>query len=224
MSKKLIALSILGVLLFATLPYQTAWAQGSIPREHEPSQEVINKLDEATSLFNRNNTNADSIRKAIKLTDQAIAMDSDYVDTYCSKMYYLCLLDSIESAITCLESYLRHHPDQPYVIQRMGILYDKAGRKDVAKRYYETAIKLFRQNEAGGIDLTDTVIDRLFTMILLGQSEQARAEYKSIRNKLTQDPEKLKVADQWMEVFGGMDRDDFIKNLWTPPLAMSQSK
>jgi Flp pilus assembly protein TadD len=52
----------------------------------------------------------------------------------------------VQHSIEALEKSRQGVPDNPNVVTSLGMLYDEAGRRDVARKYYETAIRLDQTN------------------------------------------------------------------------------
>ena len=52
----------------------------------------------------------------------------------------------VQHSIEALEKSRQGVPDNPNVVTSLGMLYDEAGRRDVARKYYETAIRLDQNN------------------------------------------------------------------------------
>lgn len=213
---RLFILSILSVFCFTPALCQTEQAYFGPMHLYEPAQAVIDKNNEIAEIFAHDYhvyDNADSLRRALVLSKQAIAMDSDYLDSYGNAIFYLCRMDSAEQAVACIEKYIRRNPNNPVGLEGMGVMYEKVGRISEAHKCYEKAIQIFKKMEENDNN-ANIVLNRLVTMILLGQKDEALSEFKAYKSRVSLPADRLDYMNMTMDFYSHKDHKELINSMW----------
>nr|WP_302830320.1 tetratricopeptide repeat protein [uncultured Bacteroides sp.] len=109
------------------------------------SPTAIAKNDEAATLYLHHSEIKDSLEKAFRLLDEAIAMDSTYIMAYNNKVNWLDILGKPEEALEIIDKAKKYMLDNPYWYGQRGILLDKLKRPKEAHIEYLQALQILEE-------------------------------------------------------------------------------
>ena len=165
------------ILIFC---FYSGFSQGS----HSFDKRAIELNNNAVSLMSTDDYNG-----ALLLLDSAIQIDSSYYYAYLNKVNIYCSQKHYHKAIEYSKHAIREKPDLAESVMFLGMLYDKIGEPEKAKRQYQLAIEVFNNR----ISLSDknrnsNKINRACALYLL-DPEKGKTEieklFKSNPNDVT---------------------------------------
>lgn len=107
-----------------------------------PNSDAVRKNNEAIELMKFHWPDSDSIRKAIRLFDEAIRIDSSYGLAYTNKIQHLLYLGEKEKALEVSLQIEHLEKDNPEYYVHRGMLLEVNGRTEEAQQSYAKAIPL----------------------------------------------------------------------------------
>ena len=112
------------------------------PLTHYPNQEAVKKNNEAIAIMRWHVTDTDSLKKAIRLFDEAIRIDPTYKLAYTNKAQYLLYLHEKAKALEVILQIEHLEKDNPEYYVYRGMLLEVNGREEEAQQSYAKAIPL----------------------------------------------------------------------------------
>ncbi len=133
------------------------------------SKEVIELNKQAVLLINERNKK--SYEEALTLLNKAILIDTNYYMAYSNKVMVLTELGEYNTAIE-VNKYLitTIKRDYPEAIVSLGMLYDKIGKKYLARKYYSEAISKYSNRIAKSEDILD-MVNRAHLIYILNKKD-----------------------------------------------------
>jgi len=143
-------------------------------KKNEYNPKAIELNDEAVKY-----TQALNDDKALILYDKAIELDETYYTPHSNKMSIYLKRKQFDKAIYESEMMIKKKPDLAEGWVFAGILNDRQGNTEKAKKYYEKSIEIFSKRivNSNKIDMISANrLNRAFSYILLDQEEKGKAE------------------------------------------------
>lgn len=178
------------------------------------SEKAIKKNNEAVSTYLKAYGRTDSLNKAVRLTDEAIAIDSSYAPAYINKAQYLNVLGKTLDAFNVISEAQRKTGEDPQLNLFKGVLSEKLGKKECATDFYNQAIVGYEKQLKGKPDDYVLLMNRAFVKMLIGSGDDATQEFKSLENKFKENSKEQKQLRLLMKVLLPFDRERFIRDFW----------
>jgi len=143
------------------------------------------------------------------LYDKAIELDDTYYLPHSNKISIYVERKQFDKALYESEMVIKKKPDlaEGWVIA--GMLYDRQGETEKAKKYYEKSIEIFN-NRIANPDKADmnsaNRLNRAFSYILLGQEEKGKAEMTLLKKE---EPENIMI-DEFLKI----SKEDYINQIF----------
>lgn len=98
---------------------------------------------------------------ALDIIEEGIKLFPDYLTLKNARVMILGQLENYEIAEKHAKEILLHHPDSPDTLNNLGVIYEKQGLTDLAKKQFELTIKADPQNEYArkNLDRLNKLID-----------------------------------------------------------------
>lgn len=109
------------------------------------SPNAIEKNNQAVKIVMLHISNPDSLSKAIRLLDEAIAIDPSYKLTYENKSKYLMAQGHKEDALKTLLQIEELASQDPYYVLGKGLMLEENAKKERAMEAYKQAVTLFEK-------------------------------------------------------------------------------
>jgi tetratricopeptide (TPR) repeat protein len=176
-------------------------------------EKAIAKQGEAANMYMHGilESNQDSIRKAISLLNESIALDSSYMFAYSTKAGILNDQGRYIESLAVLNLALRRQ-DDPYIFIQRGILNEKLNNMEAAKPDYKKAISLFDKMIAEDAHNFPALTNRAFALYLYENKELGIQALEKIRDKPLSEVEK-KQLDALLKMLSELERDEIIKRI-----------
>lgn len=113
--------------------------------QQQYSPAAIAKFNEAAMLSVHYGYEKDSLKKVIRLLDEAIALDSTYLKAYDYKVNWLDKLGRQEEALEIVDKVQKYIPNDPLWHGQKGILLDKLNRPEEAHAEFLQALQLLEK-------------------------------------------------------------------------------
>lgn len=107
------------------------------------SPKAIEKNTQAVKTVMLHIDNPDSLNKAIRLLDEAIAIDPSYKLAYENKAHYLMAQGQKENALKTLLQIEELASQDPYYVLGKGLMLEENAKKERAMEAYKQAVSLF---------------------------------------------------------------------------------
>ncbi|MGL5561967.1 MAG: tetratricopeptide repeat protein [Tannerellaceae bacterium] len=173
-------------------------------------------VTEATLLNVKTLGNADTLKKAISMLDEAIALDSLNMNAYNYKAEYLTKLGDIQEANTVLDQALELYPHNPFVVFTKGLLCEKAGLKDSAALYYQQSINLFTDSIQSKPNDFGLIFNRAFVYVFVDSLDQAVKDFTMLQSKYDTTSKEYTTVSLFLEkVILNFDQEKFVREFWT---------
>lgn len=109
------------------------------------SPKAIEKNNQAVKIVMLHISNPDSLSKAIRLLDEAIAIDPSYKLAYENKSKYLMAQGHKEDALKTLLQIEELASQDPYYVLGKGLMLEENAKKERAMEAYKQAVTLFEK-------------------------------------------------------------------------------
>ena len=146
---------------------------------------------------------------ALVLYDKAIALDESYYIPHSNKINIYVSRKKFDKAILESEMVIKKKPDLAEGWVFTGMLYDKQGNTEKAKKYYEKSVEIFNDRIANPdkINMISTNrLNRAFSYVLLGQEEKGKAEMTLLKKK---EPKNTII-----DIFLNTSKEDYINQIF----------
>ncbi len=124
------------IFIFPFIPVEAQQA-------HIPGQRAKALNDKAVNVYFKYNKNNDSITSVMRMLDEALAIDSNYLTAWTNKLGFECQLKQYDSALITANRIIPVFPDQTTINFFSGILALKTGHKDDAETTFNKLIKIY---------------------------------------------------------------------------------
>jgi tetratricopeptide (TPR) repeat protein len=189
---------------FTLILCSIAWTQ-----ETSEKQKALELNNKAGYLYQKSWRDPKKVNKVLALYDEAIKLDSLYINPYWGKALVLRELGRRKAALKVLDRLATVHSESPGYWSMGGYILEKMGRKKEAKKRYlldiakcDTIIKKFPDS------LTiDTKLLKANLMIFVNGKEEGIRAYENIAAEHPRN--ELVIAQR--EIFYNFDRKNFIK-------------
>jgi tetratricopeptide (TPR) repeat protein len=128
--------------------------------------------------------NSDSIKVALSIMDEVVALDSSYISGYLIKSKMLTEQDSLSESLKVLTRGLSSNPNNPDLFLVRGIVNDKLNNLDLAKIDYQQAICLFSKITDEEPHDFSALQGHILAIMLLQGNEAGRKELRRVENQL----------------------------------------
>lgn len=172
-------------------------------------------IREATLLNVKTWGNVDSLRKAISMLDEAIALDSLNINAYNYKAEYLTKLGDIQEANVVIDQVLQISPNNPLVVFTKGLLCEKAGSNDSAIQYYWRSINLFTDSIKLKPNDFGLIFNRAFVYAFVDSIDRTVEDLTVLQNRYdTTTKEYTTVSLFLQEMIPNFQREKFVEEFW----------
>jgi tetratricopeptide (TPR) repeat protein len=160
---------------------------GCTGTDGKTKKEVINLNNEAVSLFAKNP------QKALKLLNEAIALDPSYQRAYSNKASLLLKkFNHRKEALNTINILIKIAPKIPeYYVSRAMFFQDKKNKKKIQKDYNK-AILLYNEQINKGKNKSYAISQRAYLYFLLGKKKNAMSELNDL---LTRNPDDFNAKN-----------------------------
>jgi tetratricopeptide (TPR) repeat protein len=145
---------------------------------------------------------------ALILFYKAIEIDKNYYLPYSNMTGIYLSRKQFDKALQASDKVIEIKPDLAEGWTFAGMLYDRQGDTLTAKKYYNRSIEIFDNrinNPEKKKDLTANRLNRAFSLILLGEETDGKAELRKLK---TENPDDLMI-DEFLK----MNKQDYIRQL-----------
>jgi tetratricopeptide (TPR) repeat protein len=146
---------------------------------------------------------------ALILYDMAIELDETYYLPHANKINIYVFRKQFDKAVYESEMVIKKKPDLAEGWVFAGMLYDRQGDNEKAKKYYEKSIEIFNDRIVNP-DKADMIsanrLNRALSYILLGQEEKGKSEMTLLKKE---GPENIMI-DEFLK----MSKEDYINQLF----------
>ncbi len=163
----------------------------------------------AMSMILDNRNNIDSLVASLKLFDEAIKIDKTLSAPYANKARVLCMLGQMEEAISTLKNFLIITDSVPELKAFTGFMYEKSGEISMAREFYNSAIADYDKYLINNPNSLRHEINRAFLFFFVSDGEQARQEYKQLKERNPTSYEVIVMEDMFLD----FDKTDFLQSL-----------
>ncbi len=111
-------------------------------QEKKYVQEAIDLNTKAVQLLMRNLGNKDSLNQALTWLNEALALDSTYLNAYGSKVHVLQGLSRYDEVPATMDEAIKQIPDYHGFTFMKGVMLEADGRKEEAAELYKKALEL----------------------------------------------------------------------------------
>lgn len=164
-------------LIFMTI-FQSCSGQDKKPDYNPKAIELNNKAVKYAQTFKEDS--------ALILYDMAIELDETYYLPHSNKINIYVSRKQFDKAVYESEMVIKKKPDLAEGWVFAGMLYDRQGDREKAKKYYEKSIDIFNnriENPAKANMISANRLNRAFSYILLGQEEKGKAEMTLLKQE-----------------------------------------
>lgn len=164
-------------LIFMTI-FQSCSGQDMKPDYNPKAIELNNKAVKYAQTFKEDS--------ALILYDMAIELDETYYLPHSNKINIYVSRKQFDKAVYESEMVIKKKPDLAEGWVFAGMLYDRQGDREKAKKYYEKSIDIFNnriENPAKANMISANRLNRAFSYILLGQEEKGKAEMTLLKQE-----------------------------------------
>ena len=122
---------------------------------------------------------SDKKDSALIFYDKAIALDKTYYVPHTNKALIYAYKNQYEKAIFETEMVIKKKPDLAESFVYLGLLYDKIGKTEKAKKNYEKSIDLFNDRIENTEDERESLLNRsnrAISYFLIGKEDLGKAE------------------------------------------------
>ncbi len=165
-------------------------------------------IEKLNSYYYQGNE-ADKLDSALVLLQRAVECDTNYFLAYANMATVLTLKGNYNSAIEVVNKLLTLTNNDPEIVVYKGMLYEKQGKRDIAKKQYTFANELYDKRIAQYPDSVEIIADKMILKAYLEGKEKALAELDRYIQKY---PNSL-VLQQYKEILSKFDREDFIGSI-----------
>ncbi|MCB0762665.1 MAG: tetratricopeptide repeat protein [Flavobacteriales bacterium] len=191
---------IISFLIFISI-LQSCNGQDKKPEYNPKAIEMNNKAVQYAQTFKEDS--------ALILYDKAIELDDTYYLPHSNKISIYVERKQFDKAVYESEMVIKKKPDLAEGWVFAGMLYDRQGETEKAKKYYEKSIEIFNDRIANP-DKTDMIsanrLNRAFSYILLGQEEKGKAEMTLLKKE---EPENIMI-DEFLKI----SKEDYINQIF----------
>ncbi len=209
---------ILLVLLLFSCANNNKQKTDTALRKNEISLKIdsaaIIKNNEAAEIYSIANGNPDSLNKAIVLLDKALKISPKYLLAYENKIHYLTIMGKYKEAISVIDEALKVSPDNPFFIFPKGILYEKAGMKELAEKNYKESILCFDKSISLSPDDFNLLVNRSFTKIFIKDKEVAINDFKALKKRYDKNSKEYKQLDYLIKLVSEINKEEYVKKFW----------
>jgi tetratricopeptide (TPR) repeat protein len=157
------------------------------------------------------NCNEDSIKKSIKLLEQAIKLDKTVPIFYSNEAQMFCNLRKYQDAIKVLNRYLFNFPPNPALGTLKGYIFEKTGNIDSAMASYLDVMNQYNlkiKDDPSDISLQ---LDQAFLLFFTLSDTEAKMKYNEIAKKFPND-ERVKIM---RNDFYSFERKSYINQIFS---------
>jgi len=196
--------TVLALLLFA--------CNSSKNQELTPSRTTAIELNNRAMNICTNSkfeTNPSAkLKEAVLTIDSAIAIDQNYYQLYLNKASILFALKDYETGLETLNTVSLLKKNLVEAISTQGFVYEKLGKYNIAKQYYEKAISIYDQLITENPSNVSAKVNRAFIILLLKGKDSALYTINDILKQHPNDP----VAISTQQLISNFDRNSFIQS------------
>jgi len=198
------------VFLFVFLISLSAFPQGRGGRFVYKSAFELNQS--AILLFQNFSYSEDSVKKALRMLNDAIYTDSTYYIAYMNKVSLLCALGLNDELLKELDEVVNLYRRDPQLICMEAYVLERAGQKEEAMVKYKEADVMYDDLIKSNQNILYNKIGKAFLQLFLKGKKEGIRRY----NDLYHD-NKDKVVVYMRNAFINFNRQEFIKNYCIPP-------
>lgn len=172
-------------------------------------------IKEATQLNVKTWGNKDSLRKAIKMLDEAIALDPLNINAYNYKAEYLTKLGDIQDANEVIDQALQLSPNNPFIAFTKGLLCEKVGLKDSAIHYYRQSINLYTDSIKFKPNDFNLMLNRAFAYAFVDSIDLTVKDLTVLQSKYDTTTKEYATVSLFLEkLIPSFDREKFVEGFW----------
>nr|WP_319266232.1 tetratricopeptide repeat protein [uncultured Draconibacterium sp.] len=191
---------VISALIFITI-FQSCNGQGKKHDYNPKAIELNNKAVEYAHTFKEDS--------ALILYDMAIELDETYYLPHSNKINIYVSRKQLDKAVYESEMVIKKKPDLAEGWVFAGMLYDRQGDREKAKKYYEKSIDIFNdriENPDKADMISANRLNRAFSYILLGQEEKGKAEMTLLKQE---EPENIMI-DEFLKI----SKEEYINQIF----------
>jgi tetratricopeptide (TPR) repeat protein len=204
---------VFGIFLSAYLSLPAFSQIRNIIFIHKPVYNSAFLLNEtATLLFEHFSFNRDSVKKSLRLVDEAISTDSTYYTARISKVAMLFALGQNNEILKELDEIIKLYRQDPQLICMEGYILEGTGQKADAMLKYKEADKLYDRLIKDNENLVYNKIGKAFLQLFLKSKDEGIREYKKIA-RTYQDKQVILMKNTFLN----FKKEEFLKSYCLPP-------
>lgn len=176
-------------------------------------QEAIVKNNRAVQTVMNSLGNPDSLRYALTLLDEAIALDSTYEQAYANKITYLKQLHRPKEALLVARQMMRMSPGSPYQVLGYALLEESVGDKTVSVKYYNEALQLFDRRLKDNPNDFPLQLNRAFALYFAKGKETALESMQQLIRDSQDDERKYSGLQDLYDMLKSSTREEIVKSI-----------
>jgi len=152
-------------------------AHAHAQRPYTPDPKARSIHDKAVNLYLRYNQNKDSVLSAIRLEENALAIDSTYLIAWNSKLSFECQARRYNDALKTIKRMMNIFPGETDLAFFSGILAFRTGNNEEATIIFDQLIKTYNKitDENNNPDhLKTPELNKALALKLLGRNDESR--------------------------------------------------
>lgn len=196
-TKKRLIICLLGSITI----FQSCKGQDKKLGYNSKAIEMNNKAVKYTQTFKEDS--------ALILYDKAIELDETYYVPHSNKINIYVSKKQFDKAVYESEMVIKKKPDLAEGWVFAGMLYDRQGETEKARKYYEKSIEIFDDRIANpGKEemILANRLNRAFSYILLGQVEKGKTELTLLKQE---EPENFMI-DEFLKI----SKEDYLNRIF----------
>lgn len=196
-------MKIFAVLLFLFLIVLGCKSQDEF-KKHEPKKGAVELNKEAMKIAMFEEEYNEKVDSAIILLQQAIDLDSLYIEPRLNIIRFAYLKNDIELALQNCHDLQSFHPTSPMFLVLEGMILESEHQKEKATTLYKKALDLFESDLYDELDENPNLeIEYIQCLVLNNQKEKAKTRL-----------ENLKANNKENHFYDGLTIDDLMEGYY----------
>lgn len=195
---------------FVWMLLSTLFLQWNLCMGQNYAPEAVAKNNEAVKLRNKLTEKKD-IEKAVRLLDEAIAIDPSYKLAYTNKARFLMYLGEKEKALNTILQMEEMDAENPYYLVYKGMLLEENAKKKLATAAYTQAVSLYEKRlkeKPAEADLINYVL-----ALYLRDNKKYTWEEMEKKYPVAVDPSARQFTIKMMNGFYDQDRKELVHEM-----------